>query len=379
MKGFARFFLERNYNGIYKLYMTPIHPHPSMPLPMSYPYDLAEDVWKAEPYKTMGWALDTWTTGDGLMDEELLLQDVDFTVTRYEKMMERFLADNDRDLFVQVFSFPDRVGHILWKHWDEGHPFHKPEVAERYQEAMRETYRRMDRIVGKAMDMVDLNNTLFMVCSDHGFSSFRYQFNYNTWLVDQGYMKLKKNVLGEPMELDDLNNKSSPLEFVDWENTKAYAFGLGMIFINLEGREPEGSVSKEEYDEVCRQLAADLEAYVDPKTGLKPVTRVFLRDEIYHGYDPKETPDLRVATAFNFRVSWDTTLGGMPAEIVEPNPRNWSGDHCSLDPEDVKGILFTSRPITKENPRMADICPSIMSFLGVDHGIDMDGEVFLER
>ena len=64
----------------------------------------------------------------------------------------------------------------------------------------------MDRIVGRAMDMVDLDRTLFLVCSDHGFSSFRHQFNYNTWLVAKGYMKLKKNVLGEPMELDDLNN-----------------------------------------------------------------------------------------------------------------------------------------------------------------------------
>ncbi len=379
LKGAGRFYLEHTDGKTFKLYMTPVHPHPDLPLPLTWPPDLAKTLWNEEPYKTMGWALDTWSSGDGMMNEDHFLQDVDLTVTRFEKLMERFLKDNDRDLYVQVFSFTDRVGHILWRYWDEGHPRHEPEKAEKYQKAMRDAYRRMDRIVGRAMELADMENTLFLVCSDHGFSSFRHQFNYNSWLVDKGYMKLKKNVLGEPMELDDLMNNSSPLDFVDWENTKAYAYGLGMMYINLEGREPQGSVKPEEYDALCRQLKEELESYVHEKSGLKPVSKVFLRDEIYSGYDPDQTPDLRVATSFNFRVSWDTTLGGMPIELVEDNPRNWSGDHCSLDPEDVKGILFSSKPINSDSPQMADICPSILDFLEVKHDIDMDGRIIFGR
>lgn len=377
LRGFGRFYLERVNDGIFKLYMTPVHPHPSMPLPLSWPPDLAQKLWAEEPYKTMGWALDTWSVGDGLMDEEHFLQDVDMTVTRFEKMMEDFLKDNNRDLYIQVFSFTDRVGHILWRYWDEGHPRYDAEKGAKYQEIMRETYRRMDRIVGRAMDMVDLETT-FIVCSDHGFSSFRHQFNYNTWLVKNGYMTLRKDVLGEPMKLDDLANKSTPFSFVDWSKTRAYAFGLGMVYINLEGREPEGSVKREDYDALCQQLTADLEAYVDESTGIKPVRKVYTRDMIYKDYDPDETPDLRVATSFNVRVSWDTTLGGMPKDIVEVNPKNWSGDHCSLDPEDVKGILFSSRPIKVDDPQMADICPSILDLMGVQHGIKMDGRSILK-
>ncbi len=375
LRGGARFYLDYLRGDVFKLYMTPVHVHPKTPLPMSYPSDLAKKVWAQEPYKTMGWALDTWCAGSGLMDEDHFLSDVELTVARYERMLEEFLSDNERDLFVQVFSFTDRVGHILWRYWDPEHPRYDPVKGPKYQEAMRDAYRRMDRIVGRAMGMVDMERTVFLVCSDHGFSSWRYQFNFNTWLVKNGYMTLKKNVLGQAMELDDLTNSITPFNYVDWSQTKAYAFGLGMIFINLEGREPEGSVKPEDYDELCRQLAADLEAFVDERTGLKPVRKVYQRDEIYSGYDPEITPDLRVATALNFRVSWDTTLGGMPEALTEINPRNWSGDHCSLDPRDVKGILFSSRPIKADEPQMADLCPSILAVMGVEHDVDMDGRV----
>jgi len=374
LRGACRFYLDYVRGSYFKLYVTPIHLHPDNPLPMTYPASLAKKLWKSEPYKTMGWALDTWSIGNDLMDEDHFLSDVSLTVDRYEKMMENFLQDNNRDLFVQVFSFTDRVGHVLWRYWDEEHPLYNPEKGPKYQEAIRDSYRRMDNLVGKAMGMVDLENTAFLVCSDHGFSSWRHQFSYNTWLVEKGYMKLRRNVLGEPMKLDDLENRSTPLDFVDWENTQAYAMGLGAVFINLKGREPEGSVTAEQYDEVCRRLREDFMAYVDEKTGLKPVREVYLRDEIYHGFDDAITPDLRVATALNYRVSWETTLGGMPAEITEPNLRNWSGDHCSLDPRDVQGILFSSVPFRNPEPKMADMCPSILDILGIDHGIQMDGE-----
>ena len=83
---------------------------------------------------------------------------------------------------------------------------------------------------------------------------------------------------------------------------------------------------------------------------------------------------VRVATALNYRVSWETTLGGMPAEVTEPNLKNWSGDHCSLDPRDVRGILFSSIPFGDKEPEMADMCPSILDLLEVVHGINMDGK-----
>lgn len=374
LNGFARFYLEYLDGKKFKLYMSPVNLHPDMPVNMSYPKDLAQKTWNKDPYKTMGWAFDTWSIGNDLMDEDHFIDDVEFTIQRYEKLLEEFLVDNDRDLFVQVFSFTDRVGHILWRFWDEEHPLYEPEVGEKYREVLRDMYRRMDQIVGRVMDIVDLDTTTLLICSDHGFASFRYQFHTNTWLVQEGYLKLKKNVLGQRMKLEDLQTGSTPFQYVDWENTKAYALGLGMIFLNVEGREPEGSVSAEEYDAVAKEIAQKLEAYVDETTGTNPIKRVFFRDEIYNDYDKGETPDLRVANSPLWRVSWDSTLGGMPDKITENNLQNWSGDHCSLDPEDVKGILFSSKPIKNPDPHMADMCPTMLDLLGVQTTIKMDGQ-----
>ncbi len=374
LKGFAKFYLER-LNPTFKLYMSPVNLHPDTPLPLTYPASLAKEIWSEDPYKTIGWACDTWSISSDLMDEEHFLRDMNDTVDRFEKLMTQFLTDSDSELFVQVFSYTDRIAHVLWRYWDDQHPIHEAENAEKYQTAIRDAYRRMDAIVGKALERVDLNKILFVVCSDHGFASFRHNFNYNTWLVENGYLKLKTNVLGVPMKLDDLANSSTPFSAVDWANTKAYAMGLGMVFINLKGREPQGSVDPADYDALCLELSQRFEEFVDEKTGLKPVSKVFMRADMYRDYNPAFTPDLRVATAHPYRVSWDTTLGGMPAELTTENLQNWSGDHCSMNPEDVKGILFTSTPLKTANPRMVDMCPSILAYLGIDAADEMDGEI----
>lgn len=379
LKGAGRFYLDSLEDGKFKLYLTPIHLHPDNPLPMSYPPDLAKKTWDQEPYKTMGWALDTWCIGNDLMEEDHFLEDVDLTVTRYEKLLLDQLENHTGDLFIKVFSFTDRVGHVLWRFMDEGHPIYEPDAGPKYQEVMRQTYIRMDKIVGKVMERIDFDTTALIICSDHGFASWRYQFNYNTWLVKNGFLVLKKNVLGQAMELDDLENSQSPLQYVDWSKSKAYSLGFGQIFINLKGREPEGSVDPSDYQAVCDEIAAGLRAYVDEGTGLKPIREVYHRDTIYRDYDPAVTPDLRANTAILFRASWDTTLGGMPEDIVTLNTQNWSGDHCSLDPQDVPGILFSSMPIAKDNPKMADMAPSILEVLGVKTDIEMDGEMVFEK
>ena len=374
VKGFVRFYLDSLSPHI-KLYATPVNLHPDNPLPLSYPQDLAKRIWDEDPYKTLGWAIDTWSIGSDLMDEEQFLADMYLTVDRYEKMMLEFLEDEERDLFIHVFSYTDRICHVLWRYMDEHHARYEADKAAKFQKAIRDSYRRMDQIVGKAMEKIDFEKTELIVCSDHGFASFRYQVNFNTWLVKHGYMKLKKNVLGVPMQLDDLTMERSPFSSVDWANTKAYSLGLGMMFINLEGREPEGSVKSEDYEAVRQEIAEKLRAMVDEKTGLKPIRNVYFRDDIYDGFNPEITPDLRIATAVPYCVSWDTTLGGMPVEITDINDRTWSGDHCSLDPMDVKGIIFSSVPIKKELPEMVDICPSMLYLLGIPPLEEMDGEL----
>jgi predicted AlkP superfamily phosphohydrolase/phosphomutase len=124
---------------------------------------------------------------------------------------------------------------------------------------------------------------------------------------------------------------------------------------------------------VVRGITQGLEALVDDKTGEKPVTRVFRREEIYNGFDPALIPDLRVANALNYRVSWQTTLGGVPPDLIEDNLKAWSADHCSNDPELVKGILFSTKKLAVTDPKISDLAPSVLSLMDVKPPAGLDG------
>ena len=55
-------------------------------------------------------------------------------------------------------------------------PLYDPEEAHVFEQHMRDVYKHMDDLVGETMGKLD-PNTLFIVLSDHGFTSFRRQIN----------------------------------------------------------------------------------------------------------------------------------------------------------------------------------------------------------
>jgi predicted AlkP superfamily phosphohydrolase/phosphomutase len=286
-------------------------------------------------------------------------------------MMESLLKDSDADLFVQVFEFTDRIGHMFWRYMDERHPLYSSERAAKYQGEMLKAYQKMDALVGRARELAG-PEALLLVCSDHGFSSWRRGVNYNTWLVKNGFMTIVGE-MGETKTLEDLFETHELFENVDWSRTKAYAMGLGGIYINLAGRESQGSVAPgEEYEAVRSAIVSGLESLVDQATGERAISRVYRREEIYKGFDPVIMPDLRVGNALGYRIGWQTALGEVPREIFEDDRKAWSGDHCSLDPSLVKGILFASRPIARSDPHIMDIFPTVLKAFGesVPDGVD---------
>ena len=72
---------------------------------------------------------------------------------------------------------------------------------------------------------------------------------------------------------------------------------------------------------------------------------VYKRDDIYHGLYIGNAPDLMVGFHDGYRVSWQTTLGGIPKDLVEKNMKKWSGDHCSFDYKSTSGVFLISRKI----------------------------------
>lgn len=362
-----------------RLYLSPIQFDPTALPPIvdiSTPSEMAPELAEAYGlYKTIGWSIDTWSLTDGTIDEEVFMEDVRQTTAQDEKIYYGLLEDDDWDVLMYYFEFTDRVQHMMFRFIDPEHPLYTEEGAAAWGDTIRQSYIAMDRIVGETMQRKD-DNTEVMVVSDHGFASFRYGFNYNTWLVKNGFMTLQGQ--GERKSLEDLFDQGEFLTNVDWSQTKAYALGLGQIYINLAGREGQGIVQPEEYDQVVAEIKAGLESYVHEETGEKPVAYVFTRDEAYGTYDASHVPDMVPSNSDGYRVGWQDSLGGFGQEVVEPNTRIWSGDHCSVYPPLVEGIFFSTLDLrTDRQPYMADVMPTLLELYDVPSDTEYDGESLL--
>lgn len=375
--GISRFHLIASQPEV-KLYLSPINFDPrSLPpgfnisTPPKWAPQLARDYGL---YKTLGWQIDTWAISEGFADEQMFWDDMTFTVAQDRKMFDAFLG-GDEELMVQCFEFPDRVGHVFWRLMDPKHPAYDAALHAKWGDALLRSYQLMDAIVGDAMAAADKKHAALIVLSDHGFASFRKSVNYNTWLVMNGYMTLKTGVQVKDRNVEMLFDSGQFWENVDWSHTRAYAMGLGEMYINVKGREAQGIVSPGgEYDALKAELKARLVTMTDPETMDHPVRRVLAREEVYRQFDPNLIPDLFVTNNDGYRVSWQTSLGGIPKQLIEPNKQVWSGDHCSVDPEIVKGIFFYNRKIdTVRPPYIADIYPTVLGLLGVKAPYELDG------
>jgi predicted AlkP superfamily phosphohydrolase/phosphomutase len=285
-----------------------------------------------------------------------------------ERMVHYELDRFKEGLFFCLFDTPDRVQHMFWRFREPDHPALNGEPRAEFERVIEEHYRRCDAVIGRVWEYID-DETLFVVLSDHGFNSFRRGVHLNSWLHQQGFLALKPGVApGE--EAGDF------LKSVDWAGTKAYALGLGSIYLNVKGREGAGIVAPAEAAEVAHSIVRGLTGLVDPANGCPAVRGVVTRDEVYSGPYAAEAPDLVVNFANGYRVSWATALGGVPDGLVEDNVKRWSGDHI-IDPALVPGVLFMNRPFRAEQARLADMAPTILAALGVPRGAAMEGTSIL--
>ena len=353
-----------------RLYLTPLEIDPWDPaFPISCPEDYAGSLAdQVGPFDTLGIPEDTNALVDGRLDEKAFLESCDQIMSAQEKMLALELDNFEQGLLANVFFTSDRLQHIFWVTRDPGHPAYSPDYAREFGQVIPDLYRRLDASLGRAMDKAAKKGAAIMVCSDHGFNTYRTNVHLNTWLVEQGLMTLKGRIPADDPE-------GGPLfRYVDWSRTKAYALGFNSLYLNIKGREKSGVVAPgQEALDLSRQISSSLTALRD-STGRPVVIAARLGREIYHGEEIDAAPDLVVGFHPGFRASWQTALGGTPSgPLYEPNLRKWTGDHL-FDAAAVPGCLFTSFPVRKNNPTVLDIGPTALTLLGLNPPDTCEGQ-----
>ncbi len=366
VRGMVRFHLVR-LEPVFELYASPVNFDPETPLfPISLPADYAREMARqVGTFYTTGMVEDHTGLNNGRFSETAYLDQCHQVVAERERMMLYELGRHQEGLFYILFDTPDRLQHMFWRFRETDHPANDGPISPEMAGVIEDHYRQCDAIVGRALQHAD-DQTLFITLSDHGFNSFRRGVHLNTWLYDQGLLVLKGGA--QPGE-----EAGEMFREVDWNRTKAYALGLGSIYLNLAGREGQGSLQVDEADRVCSAIVQGLTNLYDPERGQAAIRGVSRREEIYSGPFADESPDLLVNFAPGYRVSWSTALGGIPCGHFEDNTRKWGGDHI-IDPALVPGVLFMNRPFAGEAARLVDMAPTILAALGVPKGPKMEGK-----
>jgi predicted AlkP superfamily phosphohydrolase/phosphomutase len=360
VKGIVRLLLTETSPEL-SLYSTPINIDPEDPaLPISHPsYYSAYLAKLLGAYSTLGMAEDTWALNEHAIDSDAFLKQAWLTYDEREAMFLSALDRTRRGVVACVFDTTDRVQHMFFAQKDKGGP---------YSKTIEDLYRKADVLVGKMSKYVDSETVLF-VLSDHGFASFERGCDLNAWLRDNGYLFLKPGCTGEKGYLRE----------IDWTRTRAYTFGLAGIYVNQQGRESQGIVTKEEAAVLKKELAAKLSGLRDEERDRLAVRKAWTSDSLYTGPYLSAAPDIIVGFADGYRASWDAAVGKVTSRVFSDNTKAWSGDHC-IDPHLVPGVIFANRKILAENPGIEDLAPTALELFGIKPPPYMEGKsLFVKR
>jgi predicted AlkP superfamily phosphohydrolase/phosphomutase len=259
--------------------------------------------------------------------------------TRFEAFTQ-YLERDDWDLFFGVFMTTDRINHFLFKDYERDGP---------NREAFMDFYRTVDDYIGEIRATLDDDVTL-VVASDHGFTSLDYEVHCNAWLESEGWLSFEDD------DHDDLTDIA--------EESRAYSLIPGRFYINLEGREPRGSVTDAEYEETRAELRDALEALEGPD-GNPVCDRVVEKEDAFRGEHDDIAPDLVAIPNPGF----DLKSGFKGHEdVFGVGPRN--GMHSFDDAT----LMIDDPTATVADADLLDVTPTILDLMDVDYGrTDFDG------
>jgi len=355
MKGILKFYLVQN-EPEFKLYISPINYDPRKPYfqishPQGYSRELASDLGL---YYTLGMPMDTWAVNEKRLTEKPFLEQANMILDERKKMLDLELSRMDRGVLFSYFGSSDIIQHMFWRYTDTAHPLYEKDAPAEYKNMIKTWYKKVDDILGKTLDKLGPDDVV-IVLSDHGFNTFRRSAHLNSWLRKNGYLKLKDPSAASGAEL---------LSDIDWDSTKAYAIGFGAIYLNQRGREAGGIVEPgEETESLKKEIKKKLLEWRDEKYGAKVVNSIYEREEIFWGDYASITPDLYTGFNTGYRASWQTALGAVPENLMEDNLKKWSGSHL-FDPGLIPGVLFSNQKVTKQDPSIYDIAPTVMKLTG---------------
>lgn len=179
------------------------------------------------------------------------------------------------DVLTVVFKSIDNMLHYTWEYLSD------PNTDERRRELTLRTLRALDDACQELAELAGYPEANILVCSDHGHGSIKGHLFVNRLLADwsllvrQGRVSRtwSKFVHSCRKRMRAERKKKKPSAHIgrrfniQWHKSQAVMIGSGVIYLNVKGRQPEGTVAPEQYQSLRESIAERLRSLKDPQTG----------------------------------------------------------------------------------------------------------------
>jgi predicted AlkP superfamily phosphohydrolase/phosphomutase len=367
-------------------------PTPDDESAFTYPEELAS---RLNPLIERGSAGRSWQLeGD---TRGIILDQMEAAQRVVERITDHCLNEYTPQSCYVVARDVDELQHFFWDALSGDDQFRYLPRIERY-------FHKIDSYLGRMLDWAGAEARV-IVHSDHGFGPVEGVWHLNDWLHSRGFLALKKESAqsaedglsfglrvnyaiksrllrqmkrlgykGDGLEqsLEKIKFRSQSqtnLDNIDWERTLAYTGNVGEeylpIFINLQGREPFGSVRPELYEKVRSDLSATLMGNHEPA-----VQAVHKAEEIFGLGDPREStaPDLIV----------ETVSGAVQSDFSTGNSQIYEASKFRNGCHRREGMFVLAGPDVEHKTVQAsllDIPTTTLAWMGLEPPAQFEGRV----
>jgi predicted AlkP superfamily phosphohydrolase/phosphomutase len=259
---------------------------------------------------------------------------------RARTALTRLVMERERPACCMVvFGESDTVAHHFWRFHDPASPRHAPSAL---ADAIGSVYEALDAAIA-ALVAAAPSEAAVAVVSDHGSGGAGDRvLHLNRRLADVGLLAFRaprgarlaglaraaalrlvppraqgallRRARGAAGRLESAHRFAG----IDWTRTAAYSEELDYapsIWLNLRGREPEGTVAPADVERVRTRVADALAGWRDAE-GRPVIARVWRREELYAGPHVGDAPDLVLEPALVAGYSPSCLRSGGPGPAL---------------------------------------------------------------
>jgi len=369
-------------------------PTPDDESAFTYPVNLAA---KLNRLIEKGSAGRSWENTDD--NRHQILDQMERAQRSLERMTEKLLKMGPINTCFVVARDVDELQHFFWDVLNG-------EDKYGYYPRIESYFRQIDTYLARMLEWAGAEARIIII-SDHGFGPVEAVWHLNDWLAKHGFLTLlpdsgeqdqaltfsdrinfaiKRRILRQIKKIgwkDKRLEKSlnrikletqnqTDLKGIDWKNTQAYTGNVGEeylpVYINLEGREPQGSVPIGQYYDIRKKVRRALYNCEIPA-----VLTVHNAEEIFDLEDSRysATPDLVI----------ETISAAVQSDFAYHQPEVYENKSYRKACHRREGIFLLSGPDVASRRTTAELCDipaTLLAWMGLPVPSNFSGRVLKE-